>query len=142
MYESSRKTSILKMSVRDGTLSRRAGVSSTHREEVGELPTVFSAIASSLRTRDPRHADVSYMLGIGLSFASCPTSPAAPESATEVRRNPEELRLARPKSGARPKSPSDSRSTAEVPERLPKCERRPRERDQSPRVPWRPAFSV
>ena len=36
--------------------ARVTGVYSTHREEVGKLPTVSSAVASSLRTRDPRHA--------------------------------------------------------------------------------------
>ena len=35
---------------------RVTGVSSAHREEVGELPTVSPAVASSLRTRDPGHA--------------------------------------------------------------------------------------
>jgi hypothetical protein len=35
--------------------ARVTGDDSTHREEVGELPIVSSSVASSLRTRDPRH---------------------------------------------------------------------------------------
>ena len=55
---------------------RAAGVSSSHyRAEVGELPSTPSAVASSLRTRDPRHVasmchgcNACNMLGVTLEY--------------------------------------------------------------------------